>query len=187
MWISIDSFILIQGIKALPVIVQKLWRRLKFLWRTDRRTDGLTDEWDLMSPRFRESGGQLQTYGQKDDPSHKSFKVSLLHVQFVFMCWLYDIVICSSSTGRMNRFCLTNKIRNIFHHLSMYCSSCMSWKLSKSHRPLLRSFYCYLNRRDLREGISTHTTRQDGQEHFTWATSSRTKVRTKVTKVKAAT
>ena len=24
---------------------------------TDRRTDRQTDEWDLMSPRFRESGG----------------------------------------------------------------------------------------------------------------------------------
>ena len=46
------------SIKALPVVVQKLWPRLKFLWRTDRRTDGQTDEWDLMSPRFRESEGQ---------------------------------------------------------------------------------------------------------------------------------
>ena len=26
--------------------------------RTDRQTDRQTDEWDLMSPRFRESGGQ---------------------------------------------------------------------------------------------------------------------------------
>ena len=26
--------------------------------RTDRGTDRQTDEWDLMSPRFRESGGQ---------------------------------------------------------------------------------------------------------------------------------
>ena len=42
------------SIKALPVIVQKLWPRLKFFWRTDRRTD----ECDLMSPRFRESGEQ---------------------------------------------------------------------------------------------------------------------------------
>ena len=31
------------SIKALPVIVQKLWPRLKFLWQTDRQTDGLTD------------------------------------------------------------------------------------------------------------------------------------------------
>ena len=50
------------SIKALSVIVQKLWPRLKFLWQTDRgrdgRTEGQTDEWDLMSPRFRESGGQ---------------------------------------------------------------------------------------------------------------------------------
>ena len=46
------------NIKALPVIVQKLWPRLKFLWQTDRQTEGRTDEWDLMSPRFRESGGQ---------------------------------------------------------------------------------------------------------------------------------
>ena len=135
--------------------------------RTDRRTDGRTDRRMRFNvPALSRNGGQLQTYGQKDDPSHKSFKVSLLHVQFVFMCWLYDIVICSNSTSRMNRLCLTNKIRNIFHHLSMYCSSCMSWKLSKSHRPFLRSFYCYLNRRDLCEGISTHTTRQDGQEHY---------------------
>ena len=48
------------SIKALPVIVQKLWPRLKFLWRTDRWTDRRTDEWDLMSPRFRESGGQKE-------------------------------------------------------------------------------------------------------------------------------
>ena len=46
------------SIKALPVMVQKLWPRLKFLWQTDRQTDRRTDEWDLMSPRFRESGGQ---------------------------------------------------------------------------------------------------------------------------------
>ena len=26
--------------------------------QTDRQRDGRTDEWDLMSPRFRESGGQ---------------------------------------------------------------------------------------------------------------------------------
>ena len=26
--------------------------------QTDRQTEGRTDEWDLMSPRFRESGGQ---------------------------------------------------------------------------------------------------------------------------------
>ena len=48
--------------KALSVIVQKLWQRLKFLWQTDRQTDGRTggqtDEWELISPRFPESGGQ---------------------------------------------------------------------------------------------------------------------------------
>ena len=27
--------------------------------QTEGRMDGRTDEWDLMSPRFRESGGQL--------------------------------------------------------------------------------------------------------------------------------
>ena len=31
------------SVKALPVIVQKLWPRLKFLWQTDRRTDRGTD------------------------------------------------------------------------------------------------------------------------------------------------
>ena len=31
------------SIKALPVIVQKLWPRLKFLWRTDGQTDRGTD------------------------------------------------------------------------------------------------------------------------------------------------
>ena len=46
------------SIKALSVIAQKLCSRLKFLWQTDRQTDRQTDEWDLMSPRFRESGGQ---------------------------------------------------------------------------------------------------------------------------------
>ena len=46
------------NLKALSVIVQKLWPRLKFLWQTDRQRDRLTDEWDLMSSRFRESGGQ---------------------------------------------------------------------------------------------------------------------------------
>ena len=43
---------LMPSIKALSVIVQKLWPRLKFLWQTDRQR-GQTDEWDLMSPRFR--------------------------------------------------------------------------------------------------------------------------------------
>ena len=41
------------SIKALPVIVQKLWPKVK-VFVTDRQTD----KWDLMSPRFRESGGQ---------------------------------------------------------------------------------------------------------------------------------
>ena len=31
------------SIKALPVILQNLWPRLKFLWRTDRRTEGRID------------------------------------------------------------------------------------------------------------------------------------------------
>ena len=42
------------SINALSLILQKIWARLKFLWRTE----GQTDEWDLMSPRFRKSGGQ---------------------------------------------------------------------------------------------------------------------------------
>ena len=46
------------SIKALSVIVKKLRPRLKFLWQTDRGTDRQAHEWDLMSPRFRESGGQ---------------------------------------------------------------------------------------------------------------------------------
>ena len=32
------------SIKALSVIVQKLWPRLKFLWQTDGQTEGQTDE-----------------------------------------------------------------------------------------------------------------------------------------------
>ena len=32
---------------------------------TDRRRDGQTDEWDLMSPRFRESGGQKWMDGRR--------------------------------------------------------------------------------------------------------------------------
>ena len=35
---------------------QKLWPRLKFLWQTDGRTDGQTDEWDLMSRAFAKAG-----------------------------------------------------------------------------------------------------------------------------------
>ena len=42
------------NINALSLILQKIWARLKFVWQTD----GQMDEWDLMSPRFRESGGQ---------------------------------------------------------------------------------------------------------------------------------
>ena len=33
--------------------------------QTDRQTEGRTDEWDLMSPRFRESGGQKATLNVK--------------------------------------------------------------------------------------------------------------------------
>ena len=40
------------SIKVLPVIVQKLWPRLKFLWQTE----GQTDEWDLMSPALAPNG-----------------------------------------------------------------------------------------------------------------------------------
>ena len=36
----------------------KVIAKVKFLWQTDSSYDRLTDEWDLMSPRFRESGGQ---------------------------------------------------------------------------------------------------------------------------------
>ena len=43
------------NINALSLALQKIWARLKFLWRTER-TEGRTDEWDLMSPRFREAG-----------------------------------------------------------------------------------------------------------------------------------
>ena len=46
----------IPSIKAPPVIVQKLWPSLKFLWQTDRQMD----EWDLMSLRFHESWEQLR-------------------------------------------------------------------------------------------------------------------------------
>ena len=55
--IGIDGKGLSQGIhmwnmKAVPITVQKLWPRLKFLWQRDGGTDGRTDEWDLMSPTF---------------------------------------------------------------------------------------------------------------------------------------
>ena len=45
------------SIKALSVIVQKLWPRFK-VFVTEGRTEGQTDELDLMSPCFRENGGQ---------------------------------------------------------------------------------------------------------------------------------
>ena len=36
------------------------------VFETDRQRDGQTDEWDLTSPRFRESGGQQCSFGQKE-------------------------------------------------------------------------------------------------------------------------
>ena len=52
------------NINAPSLRLQKIWARLKFLWqtngRTDRGTDGQTDEWVLMSPAFAKAWGQLQ-------------------------------------------------------------------------------------------------------------------------------
>ena len=61
-WKGLSQGSCMPNINALPLILQKIWARLKFLWQTDggtgRGTDRQTDEWALMSPRFRESGGQ---------------------------------------------------------------------------------------------------------------------------------
>ena len=40
------------NINALSLILQKIWARLMFLWRTD----GHTDKWVLMSPAFKKVG-----------------------------------------------------------------------------------------------------------------------------------
>ena len=56
------------SIKVLPVIVQKLWRRLRFLWQTDGQTDGKSD---LKSPRFRKSGGTIRMINWKQVLKHK--------------------------------------------------------------------------------------------------------------------
>ena len=58
-WKGLSQGSCMLNINTLSLILQKIWARLKFLWQTDGRRDGQTDEWDLMSPRFRESGGQL--------------------------------------------------------------------------------------------------------------------------------
>ena len=53
------------NIKALSLILQKIWARLKFLWQTDRQghTEGRTDKCILMTPASSKGGGQqLQAY-----------------------------------------------------------------------------------------------------------------------------
>ena len=70
---------------------------------------------------------------------------------FRYPLYFYALAKCSNSTSCMNRFSiLLIDIPNNFFS-SMYCSSCVSRKLSKSRRTLLRPFYCYFNGQDLRE------------------------------------
>ena len=46
--------------------------------RTEGQRDGQTDEWDLMSPRFRESGGQKYMSPPGIEPPTLGFLVGYL-------------------------------------------------------------------------------------------------------------
>ena len=50
------------NMKALSLIIQKLWPRLNLLWQMHilavNKMDRLTDKWDLVSPPFPQNGGQ---------------------------------------------------------------------------------------------------------------------------------
>ena len=77
-------------IKALSVIVQKLWPRLKFLWQTDRQTHRQRDEWDLMSPRFRESGGPRKRWTKITERLKFQELKTLTSFALTFYKWMPD-------------------------------------------------------------------------------------------------
>ena len=72
---------------------------------TDRRTDGQTDEWDLMSPRFRESGGQKKEAYYVKVPRILIFGINFPFIPPVEFSEIFQFFFCFSTFHRLVTIC----------------------------------------------------------------------------------
>ena len=85
------------NIKVLPIIVQKLWPRLKFLWQTDRRTNS-NRRMRFNVPMLSRKRGTIIHIGFCCTCNENSTITLVVGISYVFRCKMWWIVNFKSKT-----------------------------------------------------------------------------------------